>query len=442
MAAFGAGAALVSAALALITFAVARHDLLTQRQSSSLRQAFVDARLIRQELEAPSADLADVLSSLSTTDGVRSLVFRRGLWFSTAVSVGRQSIPTSLSTPVLGGSVATQRLVLNGYPAFAVGIPIPSIGVDYFEVHSLVELQSTLGTLAIVLLVTAIATSVGGAVIGLWASRRVVRPLAEIAQVATEITEGALDRRLPADPDLGTLVGSFNGMVTSLQDRIERDSRFAADLSHELRSPLTTLDASVELVEAYRDGLPREGQWAIDVLKFETKRFSGMVQDLLEISRIDAGAADLTLEDFPIDELVRHVVASHDSAIPIHIAPSASDLVVKGDKRRLQRALANLLDNAEAHGGGPVLVALEGRGSWVEVAVVDRGPGVVASEQERIFERFYRGAASGRRGSTSGTGLGLALVAEHARVHHGAVRIESPAEGGARFIIVLPVVER
>jgi len=439
--AFALGAALVSGALALITYTVARHELLAQRTSSSLRQTYVNARLVKQELGAPSAHLADVLSSLQGTGGTESFIYRHGLWYGTSVSSSGSSLPAALVRSVRTGHVAEQRVLRAGQSAVVVGVPLPAIGIDYFEVHPLGELQGTIDLLAAVLGIAAAITTVGGALAGLWVSRRLVRPLTEVAQVATEVAGGSLDRRLPADPDLDPLVSAFNHMVAALQDRIERDTRFTSDVSHELRSPLTTIRASVELLDTYRDRLPAGGQRAVAALGVEVDRFSTMVQDLLEISRLDAGAADLRLTDVPLDQLVRHVAAASAGDLPLVVSPDAQGVVVRGDKRRLQRVFANLLDNAEIHAGGAVLVSLDRTGPWAVIGVEDAGPGVEAGERHRLFERFYRGAASGRRGSTTGTGLGLALVAEHVAAHGGTVRIEDPEHGGARFVVSLPVQE-
>jgi signal transduction histidine kinase len=332
-------------------------------------------------------------------------------------------------------------IAVGGLPAFVVGIPIPSIGIAYFEIHVLSELQGTLDTLADVLLATAAMTTAGGTVLGLWASRRLVRPLSATARVASEIAAGTLDRRVPANRDVGPLVESFNDMVDTLQQRIERDARFAADLSHELRSPLTTVSASVELVDSYRASLPGDGQTAVDLLRFEVGRLSDMVQDLLEISRMDARSASVTFTTLPIAELVSLTVAAHRVGVPMRVASRARDVQVKGDKRRLQRVIVNLLDNADVHAGGAVLVVIDVREASVEVVVEDAGPGVLPPDDQRIFERFYRGAAAGRRGTTAGTGLGLALVKEHVRAHRGSVHVESRPGGGSRFVVSLPMVE-
>jgi signal transduction histidine kinase len=266
-----------------------------------------------------------------------------------------------------------------------------------------------------------------------------VRPLTDIAGVATDIAGGTLHRRLPSDPDLEPLVTSFNDMVTNLQHRIERDERFASDVSHELRSPLSTLRASVDVLASYKELLPATGKASIDTLGLEIDRFSGMVQDLLEIARIDAGAPDLNMSDVPLDELVLRSVAAHDPPIPVRISPEANGVRTVGDKRRLQRVIANLLNNADFHAGGAVLVTLECHDGWATLAIEDAGPGIPPSDRGRVFDRFYRGAASGRRGSTSGTGLGLALVAEHVHAHDGMVSIGDRPGGGSRFIVVLKV---
>ncbi len=438
---FGLGAALVSIALALITYTLTDHQLLSQRQTSSLHQAYVDARLFKDELNSPAANIEDVLSSLASATDVQVLVNRNNLWFSTSVLIGSSNLPTSLVSAVRSGQPADQRIYLQGVPSFAVGIPIPGVNAYYFEIYSLAELRSTLQTLAIVLAAAAFATTVGGTLLGLWASRRLVRPLSHTAQVAGEIAGGHLDERLPPDSDLGPLVDSFNDMVTRLQERIERDARFAADFSHEMRSPLTTVGASVELVDAYRDALPEDGQTALDLLKMEIDRFSDMVQDLLEISRVEAGAESVELERVSIGELVERTASGHASQVAVRIQPPAKETTVLGDKRRLQRILVNLLDNAQVHAGGSSLVWVDRRDGYVEIAVEDHGPGIDAADAERVFERFYRGKAAGRRSSVAGSGLGLALVAEHARAHHGSVRVEPAPGGGARFVVSLPAVE-
>lgn len=440
--AFAAGAAALSGCLAGGTYAVAHHYLLSERQSTAEFQAFTDARLVKQELAVLDTNVTGVLSSLEPGADTRSLIYRGGTWYSTSVSVGHSALPTALLSVVRSGTAATQRVMLDGSPAIAIGLPLPAVDTYYFEVHSLSELARTLDVLAAVLGLAALVTTVGGLVMGRWASGRLVNPLREVARVAEAISHGGLDRRLAAvgDSDLAPLVTSFNEMVEALSHRIERDTRFASDVSHELRSPLTTLQASIGVLDNFRSSLPSEGAKALDLLGTEIQRFSVMVQDLLEISRIDAAAAGLELEELPLDEVVTHTVAafSHRS-IPVQVEPGAKGTVIRADRRRLQRVLVNLLDNADKYGRGAVAVSVgcaDGR-AWINVD--DAGPGVLPAERQKVFERFYRGAVAGRRSEGTGTGLGLALASEHVRAHSGRIWVEDSPAGGARFSFELPV---
>ncbi|MGH8979765.1 MAG: ATP-binding protein [Acidimicrobiales bacterium] len=440
IAAFVVGAALVSAVLAVSTYYFVRRSLVSQRESSDLHQTFVNAHLMRVELGAPSANVGDALSSVATAHDVRSFIYRAGTWYSNSASVTGTQIPATFThTVVKGEQVADQQVLLQGVPTFLVGVPIPAIGVAYFEELPLTDLASTLAVLGAVLTTVAIATTAGGALVGWLISRRLVRPLGDVVSAATDIAAGSLDRRLPDDPDLQPLVTTFNEMVSALQARIQRDARFASDVTHELRSPLTAIGASMELLRTYRASLPSDGTRALDTLHVEFERFSHMVEELLEIATMDAGAAALHFTDVPLDELARVTVAGYNPDIPLSVEARAVGTWVRGDKRRLQQVLLNLLDNAETHAFGASQVTVDRAGVWATIAVDDAGPGVAPSERARIFERFYRGAASGRRGETGGTGLGLALVAEHLRAHGGAARVEDSPEGGARVVIMLPV---
>ena len=448
-AAFAAGAAILSAALSLTTYGLVHHYLLDERESTAVHETYAHARILKRDLAYAGANLGEALASLIDSQGTVTLAYRQGEWYSASVSLGESSgtsrpasLPASLVSMVSRGLPARQRVVYQGQPAVVVGVPLESVHADYFEIQSLAELDHTLSLLAVVLFGCSVATTAGGLLIGRWASGRLVRPLHGIADVAAAISGGALDQRLPPtdDPDLSVLAASFNEMVAALEERIKRDARFASDVSHELRSPLTTVQASVELLEASRASLPPDSRRALDLLSAEIHRFSEMVQDLLEISRFDAGAANLDLEELAVDDLVVNTVAAYSQdTVPVTVSPAANGTWLLGDRRRLQRVLVNLLDNARTHGGGAVGVVVDRRGDEAEIAVEDVGPGVQPAERGAIFDRFYRGAAAGRRSASSGTGLGLALVAEHVKAHRGRVDVAERPGGGARFIVRLPI---
>ena len=225
-----------------------------------------------------------------------------------------------------------------------------------------------------------------------------------------------------------------------MQARVEREARFASDVSHELRTPITALAAATEVLEARRAEMPERAGQAVEVIVSQIRRFDGMVLDLLELSRIDAGAADLHLETIEIAELCRRVAGHAGFAgIPIAVDPDAPT-ATRVDRVRFERILSNLLANAQQHAGGAVRIAIEPtEPGFVLVAVEDAGPGVADEEKRQIFERFTRGSESRHR---VGTGLGLALVAEHAAALGGAAWVEDRPGGGARFVVRLRVARR
>jgi two-component system, OmpR family, sensor histidine kinase MtrB len=461
MAAFALGALGLSLILSLLTYTLGSTYLIRQREASALRQAFVNARLVQTGLRSSTA-VPELLDSLETPATSESVLAYAGRWFaSSPLRVGRDEVPAGLRGRVQAGTPARQRYQLHGTPRLAVGVPLPVADAAYFEVFSLEELDRTLGTLTGSLIAAAAVTVLLGVGFGRWASGQVLRPLTEVSQAAHSISQGRLDTRLEPmpDADLRVLVASFNDMADALEQRIQRDARFASDVSHELRSPLTTLATVVAVLHDRRAELPGPFRETVDLLRAEVARFQHMVLDLLEISRVDAGVAALALEEVRPAELVRQAVGTARTATrgqppPGPAAPTrpppevavddqAAGLVIQADKRRLERVVANLVDNAEAHGGGLAGISLVGAGDRVRLLVDDAGPGVAEADRSQIFERFSRAPpAAGARRDRGGVGLGLALAAEHVRLHGGRIWVEERPGGGARFVVELPVAAR
>jgi signal transduction histidine kinase len=211
-----------------------------------------------------------------------------------------------------------------------------------------------------------------------------------------------------------------------------------------------TLSASVEVMDARRDEMPARAQAALDLLKSDVVRFQGLVEDLLEISRFDAGAVRLHLEELLVAEFVRQAVRI--SSLPdtvVDVSERSEQVLINGDRRRLARVIANLIDNARVHGDGNPEVSIRVADTAdqpvtrVLIAVEDHGVGVPDEERSLIFERFARGGGAGRRAGNDGAGLGLSLVAEHVRMHGGRVWVEERLDGtpGARFVIELEAEE-
>ncbi|HEX5496582.1 MAG TPA: HAMP domain-containing sensor histidine kinase [Mycobacteriales bacterium] len=438
--AFGLGALLVSATFAASTYEIARGYLLSQREATVRHHVFADARLVAARLSTTGTRVSDVLVSIDPSAGGALVVHRGDRWFSSSLDVGRDKVPGMLQHDVETGSPSIIRVRVNGEPSVVMGLPLPAppptARAYLYEVVSLSELQGTLRVLSTVLAFGAVLTALGGAGLGWWASARVVRPLNHVAGAAAQIAGGQLNTRLAptTDRDLATIVGSFNSMVDSLQQRIERDTRFVGDVSHELRSPLTTLVASVDVLSGRAEELPPRARTALGLVTAELARFRRLLDNLLELARADAGLDSGSGEPVSLHDLLAHTLTG--SGRPVSLLDGDREPVVRGDKSRLERAFVNLLDNADRHGGGVRGVTVRQNGDEALVLVDDTGPGVPAADRERIFERFATGRTA--RGSSSGTGLGLALVAETIGAHGGAVWCTDRAGGGARFVVSLP----
>jgi two-component system sensor histidine kinase MtrB len=446
---FAFGALLLSGLLASIAYLSVRSSIVSEERTADVRQVVANAVLVRDELRSPTTDRPGLVASLDTAPASASLLFSGGEWFPSSPSVGPSELPHPLEQLVVDGKPARQTYLIRGAPELVVGVPVVSEGAAYFEFFSLRELDRTLHVLLAALVVGALVTTAGGAIVGRWAAGRAVRPLRDVSDAALAIAGGQLDTRLEVvgDRDLESLTTSFNQMADRLQRRIERDARFTSDVSHELRSPLTTLSAALSVLDARRTELGDRTGRAVDLLGDEIRRFRTMVTELLEISSFDAGSADLVLDDVEAGELIAHAVArSVEPAARIEVGDEASHLHLVTDKRRFERVIANLVENADRYAGGVTVIRVEatmggdGQAAAARFSVEDHGPGVEPEEQERIFERFSRGSAARRRGAGSGTGLGLALVSEHVKLLGGRIGVEAPAEGGARFVVELPAV--
>jgi signal transduction histidine kinase len=432
---------LLTALLAASTFFLARTYMLDQRERTATRQAFLNARLVKNALnDTPDADIEELLQQLQGELNSVALIHLGDRWYGSGAAVAPSAIPADLDDVVASGDAGRRRVSVAGTPHLVVGTPINATSADYFEFVPLESLERTLRILAGSLAVASAFTAIAGAGVGWYASRRLLRPLERVSAAAVDLAGGRLDTRLDdeGDADLESLVRSFNDMAVSLQQRIEREARFASDVSHELRTPLTALSTAVSVVRAREADLPPRTRLAIDVLETQIRYFERLVLDLLEISRIDADAAELVRDDVDVEELLRGVVSRYDGVrfeVSTPMPPTVSL-----DRVRVERIVVNLLDNAAHHAGGATRVELAHVDGAILIAVDDAGPGIAPEDRERIFDRFWRGPAA-RQGAVKGTGLGLSLVAEHARAHGGWVVADDAPCGGARFVVAIPTGE-
>lgn len=440
IAAFAGAGLLLTVVLSLLTYELTRSYLTGQRERSATRQAFANARLATSVLDADDSDPRGLLDSLPAESDSRVLINVAGTWFSSDVGLSEASLPPDFVAIVARGRAASQRFHLNGVTQLVIGTPLGNTNSSYFEVFPLRELNQTLRALATSLALASVVTTALGAVAGLYASRRVLVPLQRVSSASERIASGALATRLRAagDNDLQPLVDSFNAMADALQSRIEKETRFASDVSHELRTPLTALATAVQVLQSRADEMPSRVRAAIDVLESQIEYFERLVLDLLEISRYDSGVNELANEEVEPVSFLRQTLAPLDPA-PLRITTPMPP-AVSIDKRRVERILANLVENAQVHAGGVDAVELAAIDGTLRISVLDRGPGIASEERAFVFERFRRGTTSATN-SVKGTGLGLALVAEHTRLHGGSVEIQPRYPTGCNFTVSIPIEE-
>jgi signal transduction histidine kinase len=441
--------------VSLGVYGVVRSSQLSSREAQARDSAFFNASIVQERLSDPLADVGKVVDALRRSSGGESgLLFGRNPdkapeWYSTnATELNRSDIPVDLNLAVADKrQPVLQRISLrSNEPVVIVGVPIEAVGnsrASYFEFAPLQDLQQTLDNLAVALPGAVALTTLVAILLGHSVARTALAPLTEVSRAAEAIAADKLDTRLPGteDPELAGIVNSFNNMASALEHRVARDARFASDVSHELRSPLMTLAASVEVLQRRRDEMPERAVAALDLLAADIIRFQSLVADLLEISRFDSGTQELEVGPLQATEFLSQAAfAVTGRQMPVIYSPDLQDQIIVADKRRLVQVLTNLVDNADKYGGGVAAITLDQVDGGIEIGVEDDGPGVPEADRELIFDRFARGSSAGRRGSDGGTGLGLSLVGEHVRLHGGEVWCESARTSatGARFAFFLP----
>ena len=425
-----------------VTYGFARNDLLDEELAAARTQTFRNADLVRAQLTVDPEEIGIFFDDVLRTDpnGFAVLAYDDPAAPRPVTDLRHpiSDFPDRLVDAVSAGRSGSQNATIDGDDYVTVGVHIAEYDAGYFEAFPLEDTEATLTAILTALTLGAAGTMLLATLFGLATSRRLLRPLSQVADAAEDIASGGLDTRLEpeSDPDLDRLAGSFNEMADAVQTRIEREARFASDVSHELRSPITALTAAVEVLDARRDDIPERTQQALDVVVDQVRRFDSMVIDLLELARLDAGVTDLNVEDLDLVDLTRRVASRFgEPDVPIVVAPGTPTQVAL-DKVRFERILGNLLENARNHGGGALRIELApARGRRFRLAVEDGGPGVAQGERDRIFERFARGSAARHR---IGTGLGLALVAEHSTAMGGVAWVEDRVGGGSRFVVELP----
>ena len=270
-------------------------------------------------------------------------------------------------------------------------------------------------------------------------------PLREMADAASAMARGEYGRRVTATSrdEVGRLAQAFNSMAADLAevDRMRRD--LVANVSHELRTPISALQAVLENV---LDGVEQPDRETFEAMLGQVERLGRLVQQLLDLSRLESGGAPLQEEQFAVKSMLERVVQesklqapAYDRTVDVELAVVPADLETTADPERLHQVVGNLLDNAVRHSpdGGRVVVAAEGINGALQIEVTDDGPGIAPADAERVFERFYRADAA-RSATDGGAGLGLSIARWIVELHGGEIHPESRSPHGCRMVVLLP----
>jgi two-component system sensor histidine kinase MprB len=351
------------------------------------------------------------------------------------VAAGRRTSPALRSTYVADTHVriitrAVDPNIPNPYNVTAVQVARP-----------LTETDSTLHELRVALLLIAGGGVAIAAALGLLVARTALRPVKRLTGAAEHVAETQdLSASIPVEhrDELGRLAQSFNEMLAALGASRDQQQQLVADASHELRTPLTSLRTNIEVLARAPNIAPDERERLLADVTAQLEEMGALVNDLVELAREEQTHVAQEMTDVRLDELVTNAVErARRHAAALTFVAATQPTLVQGDRAMLERALANLLDNASKWSpvAGTVEVTQIASG---EVTVRDHGPGIPADARDRIFDRFYR--APGAR-SMPGSGLGLAIVRRVVDAHHGSVVAEDAPGGGTIMRMRLPVVD-
>jgi two-component system, OmpR family, sensor histidine kinase MtrB len=369
-----------------------------------------------------------------------------------------EDVPATLREAVAAGTLSNQyttTLTEQGVeiPTLIVGQPVrTAVGdLEFYLLFPLTAEQRTLGTVQSTLIVGGLVLLLLLAGIAGLVTRQVVRPVRQAAEIAERFADGHLDERMPVqgEDEVARLAESYNEMASSIQSQIRQleefgalQRRFTSDVSHELRTPLTTVRMAADVLHASRYELLPALRRSSELLVAELDRFEALLADLLEISRLDAGVAELGAERVDMHAVVTRAVEAVRGIADETGTPLELDLPVgvhaEVDPRRVERIVRNLVANAVDHSEcKPVRVVLGADERTVAVLVRDHGVGLRPGEAGLVFNRFWRAEESRARRS-GGSGLGLSIAIEDARLHGGWLQAWGESGKGAAFRVTLP----
>ncbi|MFI8822703.1 ATP-binding protein [Streptomyces sp. NPDC053431] len=351
-----------------------------------------------------------------------------------------------------------QRVVKNGTPYLTVAVPVvfsgrggypagSPTGLVLYAVMDLGEEEADIEAMVLAARDGALPALLVALIPALVAARGVLRPVRELRRAAHSMGRGRLDTRIHAkgSDELADLARTFNESAAELERSVAelrraeaRARRFASDVSHELRTPLAGMLAVTEVLDEDAAALDSDTARAVRLISAETGKLAVLVEDLMEISRFDARAAELHTDEVDAAETVRRTLLSRHWTDPAQVVTDLTDGIrVRIDPRRFDVVVANLVGNALRHGRPPVTVRVYADGDRCVTEVADRGPGIPDDVLPHVFDRFYKADAARTR--SAGSGLGLAITLENVRLHGGTVVAANRPDGGAVFTVRIPL---
>ncbi|MFJ6666383.1 ATP-binding protein [Streptomyces sp. NPDC091383] len=341
-----------------------------------------------------------------------------------------------------------QRVVEHGTPFLVAGTRVIGGGPTGYMAKSLEPEAKDLDSLAWSLGIATGLALIGAALLAQAAATTVLKPVHRLGVAARRLGEGRLDTRLRVSgtDELADLSRTFNNAAEALEKRVadmaardDASRRFVADMSHELRTPLTAITAVTEVLEEELDAdagsMDPMIEPAVRLVVSETRRLNTLVENLMEVTRFDAGTARLVLDDVDVADQITACIDARAWLDAVEL-DAARGIHARLDPRRLDVILANLIGNALKHGGSPVRVAVREASDSVVIQVRDHGPGIPEDVLPHVFDRFYKASAS--RPRSEGSGLGLSIAMENAHIHGGEITAANSPEGGAVFTLRLP----
>jgi two-component system sensor histidine kinase MtrB len=454
-----------------------RDGLVETRVERILAESARDAAAAQAQMNASTAETPGELQQLvyDTVDALqvlggesRRLVLlpdpsnTSNIVLSTLISTPPAAVSLEMRAAVEAGSAQPWQFValsLADVPGVVVGSSLQIRSAGEYQLYFVYSLEDEQQTLSLIQQVLALGA---GALVALvvfmtfMVTLQAVRPIRSAARVASRLAEGRLSERMPVrgNDEMATLARTFNEMAESLQRQITRmeglsrlQRRFVSDVSHELRTPLTTVRMASDILYDARENFPPDVSRSAELLNNQLDRFETLLADLLEISRIDAGASRLEFDQIDLGDVVREEVeailpAIQGHGVAIRLWMSTGTHGASMDRPRVSRIVRNLLSNAVEHAERkPIDVAVVANSRGVAVVVRDYGVGLTPQQAERVFDRFWRADAARAR-TMGGTGLGLSIAREDARLHDGKLEAWGSPGNGASFRLMLPRTSR